>query len=306
MDTIAKAVQKRTEARRVAAEKAGAGPGTGDASTRADVQPSSSLNPGPDQLTAEGADAPIDPRSIKLLEGKLAENIVVGSDGRDALQLTEEFRYIKRPLILNAEGKGPALIDHGNLVMVTSSIAGEGKTFTALNLALSIASERGKTVLLVDADVAKPTISVNLGVRERPGLIELLTDESLRVQDVLLRTEISNLTILPGGGRHRHATELLASESMRRLADEISSRYSDRIVVFDSPPLLLTSEAQVLAALMGQIVLVVEESRTSHQVLQRALGRIDKNHIVGLVLNKSHQRIGGGYYGGYGYYGYGR
>jgi len=302
MDTIAKAVEKRKEDRREGAGRSVAGVAPESSAWQSQAE----QTPGLEHRRQEPLDPSGEARSITLLKSKLAENIVVGADGRDALQITEEFRYIKRPLLLNAEGKGGAPIDHGNLVMVTSSLSGEGKTFTALNLALSIASERGKTVLLVDADVAKPTISVDLGMRDRPGLIEVLTDDSVRIQDALLRTEIPNITLLPAGGRHQHATELLASEAMRRLADEISTRYSDRIVVFDSPPLLLTSESQVLAALMGQIVLVVEESRTSQQVLQRALSRVNKDQIVGLVLNKSHQRVGSGYYGGYGYYGYGR
>ncbi|MEJ2643950.1 MAG: XrtA-associated tyrosine autokinase [Gammaproteobacteria bacterium] len=219
--------------------------------------------------------------------------------------LAEEFRHIKRPLLMNVQGRGATLVENPNLIMVTSSLAGEGKTFTTINLALSIATELDKTVLLADADVAKPDVGAMLGVRAEKGLIDVLLGD-VRVPDVMLRTDIPNLTLLPAGRRHPHATELLASESMRLLAQELSTRYADRIVVFDSPPLLLTSEASVLAGLMGQIVLVIEESRTLQPVVKQALSMLDTSEIVGLVLNKKRARGTGDYYGGYGYYGYGR
>jgi len=219
--------------------------------------------------------------------------------------LAEEFRNIKRPLLMNVQGRGATLVEHPNLIMVTSSLPGEGKTFTSINLAMSIATEMDKTVLLADADVAKPELASLLGVRAEKGLIDVLLNE-VSLQDVLLRTDIPNLSLLPAGRRHPHATELLASASMRQLATELSTRYSDRIVVFDSPPLLITSEARVLAGLMGQIVMVVEEAKTLQPVVKEALGTLDSSEIVGLVLNKNKTNAGADYYGGYGYYGYGR
>lgn len=215
----------------------------------------------------------------------------------------EEFRSIKRPLLTHIRGEGASIVDNANMIMVTSSLASEGKTFTSINLAMSIAMEMDKTVLLVDADVAKPDVTSRLGVEAEKGLIDVLLDEGLTLQDVLLRTDIPKLTLLPAGRKHVHATELLASERMRQLALEISTRYHDRIVIFDSPPLLLTTEARVLASLMGQVVVVVEESTTPQHVVKEAVGLLATNEIVGIVLNKGMHDKSAHYYGGYGGYG---
>lgn len=218
-------------------------------------------------------------------------------------QIAEEFRVIKRPLITNIQA-GDAPERHRNLIMVTSSLPGEGKSFCALNLALSIAMERDITVMLVDADVAKPSVLNNLGVRAEAGLMDLLLDGSLQVGDVLLRTNIEKFSVLPAGRRHKHATELLASEAMARLLDEIATRYPDRVVIFDSPPLLVTSEARELAAHMGQIVMVVEAGRTSQDAVNEALNYLQVCDIVNLLMNKTESMVSMDGYGGYGY-GYG-
>lgn len=220
-------------------------------------------------------------------------------------QIAEEFRVVKRPLITNVQA-GDAPERHRNLIMVTSSLPGEGKSFCALNLALSIAMERDITVMLVDADVAKPSVLNNLGLRAEAGLMDLLLDRSLQVGDVLLKTNIDKFSILPAGRRHKHATELLASEAMARLLDEIATRYPDRIVIFDSPPLLVTSEARELAAHMGQIVMVVEAGRTSQDAVNEALSYLQVCDIVNLLMNKTESLTAMDGYGGYGYgYGYG-
>lgn len=218
-------------------------------------------------------------------------------------QIAEEFRVIKRPLITNVQA-ADARERHRNLIMVTSSLPGEGKSFCALNLALSIAMERDITVMLVDADVAKPSVLNNLGLRAEAGLMDLLLDHSLQVGDVLLKTSIEKFSILPAGRRHKHATELLASEGMARLLDEIANRYPDRIVIFDSPPLLVTSEARELAAHMGQVVMVVEAGRTSQEAVNEALSYLEVCDIVNLLMNKTEAMVGMDGYGGYGY-GYG-
>jgi len=221
--------------------------------------------------------------------------------------LADELRVIKRPLIGNAQGKSASPIDSANLVMVTSSLPGEGKTFMAINLALSIAMEVDTTVLLVDADVARPAIPDRLGLRPSKGLLDLLTNKSLDVSDVLLRTNVERLSILPAGKPHSRATELLASESMTRLVEELASRYNDRILIFDAPPLLPSTESRVLATHMGQVVLVVEANRTRQSAVNQALATIESCPVVMLLLNKV-ERIGFntssyGYYGGYGRYG---
>ncbi len=217
-------------------------------------------------------------------------------------QLADEFRVIKRPLLVNARGDGIAPIRNGNMIMVTSSLPGEGKSFTSINLAMSIAMEMDLRVLLVDADIAHSSVLNYLGLPKSKGLLDVLLDETIDLSDVLLRTNVEKLSILPGGGHYKHATELLASESMRRLIEEITSRYSDRIIIFDSPPLLVTTESRVLATHMGQIVMVVEAGKTPHAAVKQALKTIESCPVVLMMLNKSAATNSGGYgYAGYGY-----
>jgi receptor protein-tyrosine kinase len=191
-------------------------------------------------------------------------------------------------------------VKSGNLVMVTSALPGEGKTFTSVNLALSIAMEVDSRVLLVDGDVAHPAIPALLGVPHGPGLLDLLTRDDLDFADALIRTNVEKLSVLPAGTRHRRATELLASEQMASLLRELASRYSDRIVIFDSPPLLATTEARVLATHMGQIVMVVAADSTSHHAVMQALATIDTCEVVLMTLNKAGRTEVGTYYGYYG------
>jgi protein-tyrosine kinase len=232
-----------------------------------------------------------------------AKNIVTPNDPRS--RVADEFRVLKRPLLGNAKDKRPASVENGNLIMVTSSLPGEGKTFTAINLAMSIAMEMDNTVLLVDADVARPSVLKYLGLPSSKGLMDVLLDEKLDLSDVLLRTNVEKLSLLPGGTGHQHATELLASDSMAKLIGEMASRYSDRIIIFDSPPLLVTTESRVLATHMGQIVVVVEAEKTLNAVLKQALSTIESCPLVLTMLNKSIGASSAGLGYGYGYGGYG-
>ncbi|MGC3984906.1 MAG: XrtA-associated tyrosine autokinase [Pseudorhodoferax sp.] len=222
-------------------------------------------------------------------------------------QIADQYRVIKRPLIANAMGKGSTPVANGNLIMVTSAVAGEGKSFNALNLALSIATELNNTVMLVDADVARPSILRMLGLPASRGLLDLLVDDKTDLSQVLLRTNIDKLTLLPSGTPHPRATELLASDAMNTLIGDIARRYSDRIVIFDSPPLLLTTESRVLATHMGQIVVVVHAEKTLRNDVQHALATIESCPVKMMVLNQAKVGAGEGYgYGGYGQgYGYG-
>jgi receptor protein-tyrosine kinase len=183
--------------------------------------------------------------------------------------------------------------------MITSALPAEGKTFTALNLAMSVAMEFDSTVLLVDGDVAHPSLPVLLGVPNSPGLLDLLTRDDLDVADVLIRTNVEKLTVMPAGSRQRRATELLASEQMANLLRELASRYSDRIIIFDSPPLLATTEARVLATHMDQIIMVVAADTTTQHTLSQALATIESCEIVLMMLNKASSTDVGAYYGYY-------
>jgi exopolysaccharide/PEP-CTERM locus tyrosine autokinase len=231
---------------------------------------------------------------------KQAEMLIVG--GRLGPELSDEYRRIKRPLLSNAFGKSASLVDHGNLILVTSSVTGEGKTTTSVNLAMSIAQERDHTVLLVDCDVDKQGVSRMLGVSSMPGLIDVLKDDYFTVGDALLRTDVPELSVLAAGKQHEYVTELLASQRMSNLVEEMSSRYDDRVIIFDAPPLLPTPQTQVLASLVGQIVFVIEAGQTPQSAVEEALDMIRGDKPIGLVLNKSVGTFGrSGYY--YGYYG---
>jgi len=221
------------------------------------------------------------------------------------MPVADEFRRIKRPLIVNAtQGLGHAS-DHMNVIMVASAMPKAGKTFCSVNLAVSLSLERELNVLLVDADVAKPHISREFGLGDAPGLIDLLVDDGRSIEQTLVRTDLNDIQILPAGSGHPQATELLASDRMSEIVDELATRYPDRIILLDSPPLLITSEAQALASQVGQIALVVEAGRTQHQTLLQALEVLHAEKAINVILNKSRHSSQSGYYGGdYGYYGY--
>ena len=236
------------------------------------------------------------------LEALAAAGIVSPNAPRS--QIADQYRVIKRPLISNAMGKSSTVIENGNLIMVTSSLPGEGKSFTAINLAISIAAELDNTVMLVDADVARPSVLRVLGLPPGPGLLDLLLDDSAELSAMLLKTNIDKLSILPSGTPHERATEMLASDAMTRLLADMGKRYSDRIIVFDSPPLLLTTESRVLATHMGQIVMVIHAEKTLRSDVQDALATIEACPVKMMVLNQARTSVAGGY--GYGYgYGYG-
>jgi receptor protein-tyrosine kinase len=219
-------------------------------------------------------------------------------------RIAEEYRLIKRFLLAKAFGRNGGRAESDNLVMVTSAKPREGKTFTAINMAISIALERDVHVLLVDADLVRPTVMKTLGLSSDRGLIELLADPSLDVSDVMLRTNIDRFSLLPAGNFHHMSPELITSERMARLCHDLATRYPDRVIIFDSPPLLATSEPTMLARLVGQIVYVVEAERTSEVAVRSALELIADCPDVMMVLNKARAGLGtqnfGSYYSYYG------
>jgi protein-tyrosine kinase len=227
-------------------------------------------------------------RKVDLDLARMRElGMVTAAGGRTAL--VEDFRIIKRPLIKKAFAERAPGDLPGNLIMVTSSLPGEGKTYCAINLAMSIAMELDHTVLLVDADVARPSVLRTLGLPAQRGLMDILVDESLDLSDVMLRTNVPTLAILPAGTSTPRATELLASAAMTNLVMEIAHRYPDRIVIFDSPPLLLTSEARVLASHMGQIAVVVESETTTQHAVKESLSQLEGIANVNLIYNKTRE-----------------
>lgn len=267
----------------------------------ADPPPSSSpatIPPRGGRNAPAGAHPPSQRLALDL--GRLALQGFVTPD-MPRTRIADEFRVIKRPLIANAAGKGAAPVRHGNLIMVTSAVPGEGKTFSAVNLAMSLAMEQDRTVLLVDADVARPSLPRVLGIPELPGLLDVLDNPSMPVSQVLHHTSVDKLSLLSSGTLHPRASEMLASDAMSAVLEELSSRYPDRLVVFDSPPLLVTTEARVLASRMGQVVMIVSAESTLRDDVRRALATIEACPIKMMVLNKATKAGQGAYGYGYGY-----
>jgi len=242
----------------------------------------------------------IDKEIINLNGKRLNERgFIYSPDSTHHIQ--EEFRHIKRKLLNNAFGLAAKTLHNSNLIMVTSSNPNEGKTYIAINLALSIALEQDKTVLLVDADVLRPSLHRELEFESKKGLLEYLLAEVPSISDIIYSTNIDNLKLIPAGKPHHLTNELLASERMEKLAVELASRYPDRIVIFDCPPILGVTETPVLSDLVGQAVVVVEESKTKTDDVKRAVSQLNEDMAVGLVMNKtirSKKDV-------YGYYGYG-
>lgn len=227
-------------------------------------------------------------RKVELDLNRMRDMGMVTAAGGRTL-LVEDFRIIKRPLLKRAFAERSPDTPPANLIMMTSSLPGEGKTYCAINLAMSIAMELDHTVLLIDADVARPSVLRTLGLPAQRGLMDILLDDKIDVADVMLRTNVDTLSILPAGTSTARATELLASQNMKALVYEIANRYPDRIVIFDSPPLLLTSEAHVLASHMGQIVLVVEAETTTQHAVKESLRQLEGCSNVNIIYNKTRE-----------------
>jgi protein-tyrosine kinase len=217
-------------------------------------------------------------------------------------QITSQYQHIKRPLVASVLSRDPALGAASHVIMLASALPGEGKTFTSINLALSLALEKDLEVVLVDADVRKPHVSRIFGMEQERGLIDLLIDNSLHASQVILRTDVPGLSLMPAGRPMETATELLASERMADIVAQLAAPDGRRIVLFDSPPLLLSTESHALAASAGQVVLVVRAEVTAQQAVKDAIDAIGADKPVRLILNQTSAPPSSGYYG-YGSYG---
>ena len=214
--------------------------------------------------------------------------------------LTRQYRKIKHPLVAKAMGRGVPREPKGYLIMIASAMSGEGKSFTAVNLALSLSLEKDLDVLLVDGDVAKPQLTRVLGLAGVRGLLDALRDPHQDVEALIRATNVPSLSFLPAGLGGDDATELLSSPRMERIAALLGQRDSHRVVVFDSPPLLQTTESPALARIAGQVVVVVRADSTPQPLLLDALNSLQGHPGVSLVLNQSMQSGAKPYY----YYGY--
>ncbi len=221
---------------------------------------------------------------------------VLPADDDAERRLADELRRVKRPLLDNAFGAGAETFARAKRIVVTSAEAGEGKTFTALNLALSLAHETDFEVLLVDGDIPKSDITRIFGLSGEAGLMDVLADEQRAPAEVIVRTDVPNLLVVPAGKRHPLAAELFRSRRMEYVLDQWGGQHRGRLMVFDSPPLLAASESQVLASHMGQVVVVVAAGRTRRQAVNSALQRLNDLQYVGLILNMSDLSADESYY----------
>jgi len=214
--------------------------------------------------------------------------------------ITRQYRKIKHPLVARAMGRGMPREPKGYLIMIASAMSGEGKSFTAMNLALNLSLEKEVEVLLVDADAPKPHLTRIMELANAPGLLDALRDPQCDVETLIRPTNVRSLSFLPVGVGADDATELLSSARMERMATLLGQRNSHRIVVFDSPPLLQTTESPALARVAGQIVVVVRAETTPQPVLLDALHTLEGHPAISLVLNQSVRSGAAPYY----YYGY--
>ncbi|MDP9008621.1 MAG: AAA family ATPase [Pseudomonadota bacterium] len=219
-------------------------------------------------------------------------------------EFADQYRQIKHPLIKQALAVG-AVDGDSRVIMVTSAMAGDGKTFTSINLALSMARERDVSVLLIDADCPKPHVSKIFGVQGERGLLDALVDDTVVVQSLIVPTDVRGLSVLPAGTPVAGATELLGSKRMRQIIKTLYTQDPRRILLLDSAPLLMTTEGRALMSLAGQIVLVVRAGQTPAQAVQDAVALFPEHQAGGIVLNDAKIGILDRYsgYGTYGTYG---
>jgi protein-tyrosine kinase len=218
--------------------------------------------------------------------------------------LSEEFRIVKRQLLLAARGgKGVDSVEHGERILVCSAHPNEGKTYCAINLALSMASEKDNRVLLVDADFAKPSVLKTLGIESRPGLMDALADRNCDAESLIIQTDVDGLSILPAGAQTNQDTEYLAAARTAEIIEQLTRNDPTRIIIFDSPPALAASPASVLALHVGQVLMVVHADVTTDSALRDALSLLSGCDHVQLLLNRAKFSPTGRKFGNY--YGYG-
>lgn len=220
--------------------------------------------------------------------------------GGPVTALAEEFRLVKRQLLTTAADIEKRDPQAARMILVCSAQPGDGKTFCAINLALSLAAERDLQILLVDADFPKPDILDRLGLPAGKGLLDALGDPAIDVESLVIPTDVPQLSVLPAGKRTHADTELLRSDHAQDVLQRLLTADPDRIVIFDSPPALAASPAAVLASLVGQTVLVVRADRSSESDLREAVALLDGCDDIQLLLNATTYRADGARFGYYG------
>jgi exopolysaccharide/PEP-CTERM locus tyrosine autokinase len=217
--------------------------------------------------------------------------------------IAEEFRIIKRQLLLATGGSSEGDAGKRRTILVCSAQPNEGKTFCALSLALSMAGEKELEILLVDGDFAKPELLSLLGLEGGPGFVDAVKNPHVDPNEFVIRTDIKGLSVLPAGRQANDVTELLASTRTNEVLEALTLNHPNRIIIFDSSPALVASPASVLASHVGQVMMVVRADQTTEADLREALALLSACETISLVLNGTSLAVGGRRFGSY--YGYG-
>lgn len=265
----------------------------------AEAAPSPMSKPSPRKDVAKAAPAIVPTRQGTIDRERLASRGMI-VPGTPVTGISEEYRIVKRELIRNFGGVGNRpILPRGHRVLIASANPGEGKTFSAVNLALSLAVEADHDVLLIDADIAKPSVLEALGLDDGPGLMDALADPHLPLGECLIQTDIPGLKVMPAGTGHMHDTELLASARTEALLAQLEQGAPGRILIVDSPPVLAASPAAVLAGHVGQTIMVVRADETLESSLRDAIGLMGACPHIQLLLNGVKFSPGGRRFGTY-------
>jgi exopolysaccharide/PEP-CTERM locus tyrosine autokinase len=254
------------------------------------AMPEAAAAPQPQQRrrrTAPPPESTAHSRQVSIDRAALRQHgIALPSAGRS--RIAEEFRIVKRQIVAKFldEVDGDPEAARNRVIMVTSAKPGEGKTFAAINLALSIASEQDLKVLLIDLDTRSHAMQDMMGIPAGRGLTDLLSNPDVDFADVVLRTNMPNLAVMPAGHPDNRGPELLSSKRTREMFEEMTQRYSDRFIIFDAPSCLASSDPATLASLVGQVVFVVEADQTQQEEVEAAVALVRGCPNISLLLNK--------------------
>lgn len=218
-------------------------------------------------------------RTVDVAKNVMQERRIISGSEQNAF--TDAYKMLRTQVLQRLREKG------WNSLAITSPGVNEGKTLTAINLAISLAMEVNYTVLLVDADLRHPSVHSYFGVAAEYGLSDYLTDEKPLSELLVHPAGIPGFVILPGGKPLTNSAEMLNSPKMVRLVEELKTRYPSRIVLFDLPPLLSAADTLAFSPYVDAALLVIEEGKTQADEVKRAIGLLEATNVIGTVLNKS-------------------
>jgi len=244
------------------------------------------------------------PRDVAPVDRERLARLGFVVPGGPVTGLAEEFRLVKRQLLGNIARRVSLPEEKRRTVLIASSRPDEGKSFCAINLALSLSGERENEVLLIDGDFSKPEVLKTLGIADGPGLVEALADPRVEPEDLVIRTDVPGLSVLPSGRKTNNVPELLASDRTREVLAKLVAGDGRRIILFDSPPALMASPATVLSTLVGQTLVVVRADQTTEADLRETIGLLQGCDHIGLILNGAGVAVSGRKFGEYDGYGH--